>query len=322
MKTKVFVDSDTLLYSAAAVVEKRAIKVLHLPSGSRREFSNRTELKKVLKDNGKELNENFIIEDVQYPEPIENCLHLVKSSVSNILNLYDFDEITFIAGDEDNFRLNLPLPTRYKDSRKDTLRPVHLKEAHSYLRNKYKAIKAIGFEADDLVTILANKAIKEGNTAVILSADKDKRQSIGVHIGEYHYSLAETVLVKEMHPVELQDGDFKSYGIPWIAYQLLCGDSSDGYKPTKLCSAKYGDVSAYNDLKDCHSPQDVLSLIIRKYKEWYPDKFEYTDWSCTQHEADWKSMLQLYYSCARMKRSYDDDLNIQAFFDEYKVDLK
>ena len=321
MSRLVIIDADTLLFSAAAVTEKRFVDVLHKPTGIVKTFDTRTQFKELMKSKAKDITEDYVITDRQEPEDIANCLHLVKSSANNIVSRFQFDDIVFVAGDENNFRLDLPLPTRYKDFRKDMIRPVHLKEAHSYFRNKYKAEKAKGMEADDLVTVLANEAVAKGRQAVILSKDKDKRQSIGIYVGDYEADDSMITLVQHMHEIELKESKFKSLGVPWIVYQTLVGDASDGYKPSKLANVKYGDAGAYKDLKACKNPQELLQVLKEKYQAWYPEPFEYTAWDGVVHKADWKSMLQLYYSCARMKRTYDDDLAIDKFFNEYGVEL-
>lgn len=321
MNKIVIVDSDTLLYSAAAVSEARTIEVLHEPTGLTKEFKTRTEFKDLMKSKDKEITPDYKITDRQTPEPVEHCLHLVKSSAEQILSKYDFCDVAFVAGDVDNFRLDLPLPTRYKSNRVSMIRPIWLKEAHEYFRNKYGAKKAKGYEADDLVSILANDAIKNGDQAILLSKDKDSRQTIGAYLGDYSTPEEEMVYIRDFHPVTSEENGTKSYGVPWICIQLLVGDSTDCYKPTELTVFKYGEVSAYKDLKDCTTPQECLLKVVDKYKLWYPEPFEYTAWDGKVHEADWKKMLQLYFSCVKMKTSEDDDLNAEAFFSKYGVDL-
>ena len=322
MQTTVIVDSDTLLFSAASVSEQRSIEVLHEPTGVVKEFKNKTEFKALMKSRDKEITHDYIIKEKQTPDPVENCLHLVKSQAQKIIDTWDFCEVIFVAGDSNNFRLDLPLPTRYKSNRKDMIRPVWLKEAHKYFRHKFNARKAELAEADDLVVTLANEAVMQGNKAVILSKDKDSNQAVGCFIGDYDAYQDGLQYVQSMHEMILTPKkEFKSFGVPWIAYQCLKGDSSDGYKPTELCGVKYGDVSAYNDLKDCETEQEILLKVIEKYQCWYPDKFMYTDWSGKEHEADWKSMLRLYFACAKMKTSHTDKVLADEFFAKYGVDL-
>lgn len=322
MDRLILVDSDTLLFSSASVAETRSIEVLHEPTGSKKEFTNRTEFKELMKSKGKEITQDYKITDKQTPEPVENCLHLIKSSAESILERYPFDEVIFLAGDENNFRLQLPLPNaQYKANRKNMIRPYWLKEAHEYFRKKYNARKAISYETDDLLSILANDGIKQDREVIILVPDKDARQTIGAKIGNYGTPEHDLVHIKDFHEVSLENSKAKSYGVPWICLQVCLGDMTDGFKPTQLAGVKYGDVSVYKDFKDCKSPQESLLKVIEKYKSWYPIEFEYKDWRGNVHEADWKSMLSLFWKCAKMKTSEDDQLIAEEFFSKYGVDL-
>lgn len=314
----VVVDTDTPLFSAAAVSEQRVILVTHEPTGIQKKFKTRTEFKELMKSKNKPITEAYSIQDLQEPEPVENALHLVKSSMQKIIDMYPSSKVVFVAGDSNNFRLDLPLPTRYKSQRADMLRPVHLKACHKYARQRFGAISADGYEADDLTIILAHEAKKQGKNALLLSIDKDSNQSIGLTISDYTGSYYQTI--NEMHEVKY-DTKYRSYGIPWIAMQWTVGDGTDCFKPTELSKSRYGAVSAYKDFKDLKTPQEVLLKVVELYKQFYPKKFEYTDWKGQQHEADWKSMLMLYFQCCKMKESYDDDLCAGKFLAKYGVDL-
>ena len=315
----VVVDTDTPLFSAAAVAEQRSILVTHEPTGIQKKFNTRTAFKELMKSKNKPITEAYSIKDVQEAEPVENALHLVKSSMQKIIDSYPCSKVVFVAGDSDNFRLNLPLPTQYKSQRSDMLRPVHLKACHKSAKQRFGAISAEGYEADDLTAILAYDAIEVGNTVLLLSADKDAAQFTGLTISDHAGSYYK--YIREMHEVHLVKNKFKSYGVPWIAYQWVCGDLIDGYKPTELSSVRYGDASAYKDFKDLKTAQEVLLKVVELYKRFYPEKFEYTDWTDKQQEADWKSMLALYFKCAKMKEQYDDDLCAGKFMAKYGVDL-
>lgn len=323
MDRLVVVDADTLLYSTAAASEQRTVEVLHKPTGICKSFSNRTEFKNLMKERGKEITEDYIISDKQEPEPVEHCLYSIKVQAENIIERYTFDTVVFIAGDNANFRLDLPLPSRYKSNRSGTLRPVHLKEAHQYFSNKYKSMKGDFFEADDLVNIVANKGLAEGREVIVLSPDKDSNQFIGVKLGKYDTEEQDLVLIQEMHPVvNTKEKGTKSFGVPWLCIQALVGDTADFYKPTQLAGIKYGEISAYKDLKDCRTPKECLEVVVRKYKEWYPEDFVYTAWNGEQVKSNWKHMLQLYWSCLKMKTSEDDPLSAEEFFSNYGVDLE
>ncbi len=314
----VAVDYDTPVFSAASVTEQRSILVTHQPTGIQKKFKTRTEFKELMKSKGKTVTEAYTIQDVQEAEPVANCLHLIKSNANKIKELYKNAEVVFVAGDKNNFRLDLSLPTRYKGQRAGMIRPIHLGECHRYVKQHLGAVSADGCEADDLTIILAYEAKKQGKNALLLSIDKDSNQSIGLTISDYTGSYYQTI--NEMHEVKY-DTKYRSYGIPWIAMQWTVGDGTDCFKPTELSKSRYGAISAYKDFKDLKTPQEVLLKVIELYKHFYPRKFEYTDWKGQQHEADWKSMLVLYFKCCKMKESYDDDLCAGKFLAKYGVDL-
>ena len=323
MDRLVVVDADTLLYSTAAASEQRSIEVLHKPSGICKSFANRTEFKKLMKEKGKEITDDYELTEKQEPEPVEHCLYSIKVQAENIIERYAFDTVVFVAGDDANFRLDLPLPSKYKSNRSATIRPVHLKEAHKYFANKYKSLKGFSHEADDLSHILAHQGIAEGREVIVLSPDKDSRGFIGVKLGKYDTEESNLVLVQDMHEVQhSKEKGTKSYGVPWLCIQALIGDPSDFYKPTQLAGVKYGEVSAYKDLKDCKTPKECLEVVVRKYREWYPEDFVYTAWNGEQVESNWKHMLQLYWSCLKMKEKEDDPLSAEEFFSKYGVGLE
>ena len=109
----------------------------------------------------------------------------------------------------------------------------------------------------------------------------------------------------------------KQYGL-----QMLVGDSVDGFKPTELCGVKFGEKSAMKLLEPCKTEKEVLEVVVSKYKEWYPESFEYTAWNGDRVESDWKHMLNLYHCCCRMKETKDDPLIAYDFYKRYGVTLE
>lgn len=102
-------DLDQTCFVAAAGAEKRTIIATHKKSGRQMEFKNKTEfwgrqVKVVggwLKDQNTNMEakavaagkpfipwtrDDFTIEDKQAPEPVENCLHLLKIKINAILD--------------------------------------------------------------------------------------------------------------------------------------------------------------------------------------------------------------------------------------------
>lgn len=315
----VAVDADTLLYSAAAACETRSIEVKHVPSSKTKTFSNRTEFKKSMKERGKEVTSDFIIKDIQEPEPLENVLHLVKQRAERILDNFSDCEVVFCAGDSDNFRMNLPYPTRYKSNRLNTLRPLLLKEAHSYFKKRYNSVQANGWEVDDESALLAYEALEQGRDAILISMDGDSRQFDGLRLGDYSSDFDSCQTLEFMPEMKWTSGYFDSYGLPWIAMQCAVGDQTDGLNPTHVAGKRYGEKGFYNDFHKLKTPEEIIQKLIEKYQLWYPSEFTYTAWNGDEVKSNWKFMLELYWKGTTMKRKRDELPDIWKFLNEREI---
>lgn len=322
-KPLIVVDADTLVFQSAAVSEERSVLVKHIPSKREKIYKNRTSFKNAMKEKNFVVNpEDFTFEDIQEEQPLENCLHTIKLQAQKIIDRFPKHEIIFVAGDENNFRLELELPKRYKSNRDSMVRPIHLSKAKDYFIQKYKAISANGYEADDLSSILAYQGKKSNKDVTLCSPDKDSKQFVGLKLFDYTNPEREIVNIQEWHGIYLNEkNEFKSYGIPFLAYQLLIGDSVDFYKPTDLSDVRFGAASAYKLLKDCKTAKECLEVVVKQYQKWYQEPVTYTAWDGKEYTKDWKDILQLYFYCAKMKQHEDDMLIAEEFFDIYGVKL-
>lgn len=320
-KKVVVVDSDTLLFTSAAVTEKKTVIVKHLKSGRTKEYENRTAFKKEMQEKGFVIiKEDFSFEDRQYPEGVQNTLQIVKTQAESILDRFSDSKVIFCAGDKNNFRLDLPLPSRYKANRDKTLKPINLPEARDYFIKKYRAVVADGHECDDQVSILAYEYLSKGWDVTVASPDKDCNSFDGITLWDYTNPEDAVVNVQSLHPILLNSKrEFKSYGIPWLCYQWINGDSSDGFSPKALAGIKLGDVGIYELFKDCKTERDYLKVVIRWYKDTFNEGVTYKDWSGVQRKMQWENLLQLYYKCCRMKRANDDPLDCVTLFNKYGI---
>lgn len=317
------VDADTLIFRSAAVTENRSVIVKHLKSGRTKEYENRTAFKQEMLQKGYEIkDQEFEYKDVQQAEPIANTLHLVKSQTENILDQFMDHEIIFCAGDKNNFRLDLNLPVQYKNNRSAMLRPVNLSEAKEYFIKKFNAVQADGYEVDDLVSILAYENLAKGYDVTIMSPDKDAKSSDGCKLFDYTDFNKPIVEIKEFHEVKLDSKKkFKSYGIPWLCFQWISGDPSDGFSAKQLAGIKFGDIAAYQTFSTCGNAKDCLIVTRDWFQNAFGDSFTYVDFRGCTISSNWKDIMQLYYKCCRMKRSKDDPLDYKELFDKYGVTL-
>ncbi len=315
------VDADSVAYRSAAASEERSILVTHNPTLIQKSFKNRTEFKTLLKSKNKLSKiDEYCIQDVQEASPAEYSFHTIKSQLEKIRTMTKADQMLIIVGDKSTYRESLDLPSLYKGSRADTLRPLLLKDAKNYLIAFHSAEVAKDIESDDLVIIRAKEFAKEGYDVTIASIDKDNRQCDGFNVFEYNKE-EDGLYYLDGHSLSKEGDKVVGSGVGFLAFQLVWGDKTDCYKPCELANIKYGEVSAYNDLKDCKSAKDYLEVVKTKYKEWYPEPVTYTAWNGKECTKDWKEILQMYFTCAYMLRSFDDKANVEEFFNGYGVQL-
>lgn len=320
-KPFVAVDTDTLLFRAAAVCDGRTVNVVHKPTGIVKSFQNRTEFKDLMKSKGKLITEDYQITDVQDPSPVSHALKIVKSNIEEILDNFSEAEVVFCAGASNNFRDSLPYPIKYKGNREKMLRPLLLSDCHAYAREKFQAVRAVGHEVDDEVAILAYEAIQQGREAFILSPDGDSRQFDGIKLGDYK-STPESCEMLEWFPPVLWDKGKKqvhSSGFPWMIMQLCVGDASDGLNPAYLCGARYGEKSWYNAVKNFTKPSEYVDYARNLYATWYPNSFEYNCVSGTQITANAEFMLNLYWKGTTMKRRRHELPDFDSYLKEKNI---
>jgi len=319
VKKVLILDGDSIAFRCSAVGEQRSVIVTHAPTGIQKSFKHKTAFKEHMESKGKKITEDYSVVDHQEPEPVEFVLSTIKNHIKRIVEEVKPDELKIFTGEVDNFRLDLALPSKYKGQRTG-IRPVHLKAAKEYIAKKYDAPKAIGYEVDDLCSIVAYDAIREGNQALMYFYEKDQYQLDGVTL-VYDDDSFTSEVVPELGELRLEGSAVKGLGLKFLAYQWICSDPVDNYSAYELSEVRFGAKSAYNLLKDCKSEQEVLITVKKQFQKFYPETFEYTDWKGSFHNADWLSMLRMYYKACRMMRSQDDRLEASDLFEKYGVDL-
>jgi len=321
------VDADLIAYQYAAANEKRTILAKHLKSGREKIFKTRTELKTLLKEKNMEFKpEDYEIEDVQTAASIRFALRNVKGVIQRLTEHTWADRVELYLGTGKVFRHALALPTPYKDNRDDLIKPLQLADVRRYLQVKHKAQLVKGIETDDMITIRAYEELAKGNYPIIASADKDAQQSQGVEVlnfGQEEWQGKVIPDVGSLWKVVIGKGpatDIKGDGLKFLAFQTLAGDKADTYFGYKLSKLSYGPAKAFKALENTKTEQEILQVLISEFKRLYPEPFDYTDCHGVSHsDVDWFEMLQLYWSCAYMKRSIDDESSFIQFAAERGV---
>lgn len=315
------IDADLIAFRYAAANEKRSIIAKHIKSGREKTFNTRTELKTLLKKKNIEFRpEDYVIEDVQTAASIRFALRNIKSIVQRLTQHTWADKVELYLGTGKTFRHALPLPTPYKNNRDDLIKPLQLADVRKYMQIKHKAQLVKNIETDDMITIRAYEELAKGNYPIICSADKDAWQSQGVEILDFTKEVWEGKVMPNVGSLWKEKTTYKGEGLMFLALQVIAGDNADSYKGYELSNVKYGPSKAMKALEKASTEKEILQVIINEFKLLYPEPFDYTDCHGVLHEeADWFDMLQLFWSCAYMKRSFDDDSSFVHFAAERGV---
>ena len=322
-KRLLIVDGDLVAYKHAAAAETRTIIAKHLKSGREKEFGTRTEFKKFLADKEIEFKpEAYEITDHQHPVDISFAISTANKSIEKLLESTWCDDLEIYIGGGETFRHKLPLPTPYKSNREDNIRPVHLTAVRNHLRRKYKAkVVENGMEVDDVVTIRAYEALYNGQEAVLASVDKDSYQCQGIHLFNWTAENPTVELIPDVGTLRKVKSAVKGNGLKFLALQVLSGDAADTYKGYELSKVSYGPVKAMKVLENASTEKEIMQIMFNEFKRLYPEEFEYTDCHGQHHVATWKHMLDLYWKCAYMKRSWNDPSDVYDFMDERGIML-
>lgn len=341
----VVIDGSLLAFRVAAAGEKRDIVAKHLKSGKEKQFDNRTAFKVFLKEKNAEnvkkgldtqfLITDFEIEDRQHPPEEKISLHILKEMINYILSACGAkDYLIIIDNPDDTFRHELATVQEYKGNRKGLVKPANLQLVKDHMVLHYSAkIAQDGYEGDDILNWYAWKGYqqtKEDSEApkiIQATFDKDGFGCMGWLFDfrkddEGKPFMRRPVLIDGLGSLYLNDkGDVKGKGRIWAYYQWGNQDTADNYKASKLSKKRFGDKAAYKLLKDCKSDKEAIQLILKQFKEWYPEPVKYVSWDGDDMERDWKEIAQEYLDLSRMTRWDGDVVLVEDLIQKFKVGL-
>jgi len=322
-------DADEIAFIVAAACEQRMVKVTNSSNKAEGVLKNRTEFKKLVA--GLEIPEDFFsYEDVQIAEPIQNAISTIKKRIAKQAKRVNAGVYELYIGGVDNFRDFLPLPTKYKSNRKETVKPLLLKEIRSYLIDYKGATVIDGRETDDKVTSRMYDGFKSGKKIVAITQDKDAMQSSGWLLNPNKEEPA--VFIKGLGKLYIDNSGSKpkvrGIGRKFLYFQCLTGDAVDGYNPRDLVSLVkgkrpvFGDMAAYKLLLEANSDLQCLQVIVNTYKKWFGElEFTYNCWEGVTHKITWLEALQMYWDSAYMQRFEGDRVVVKELLMKLKVVL-
>jgi hypothetical protein len=318
-KTILLVDGDLLAYQSAAIAEERSIEVTHAPTGIKKSFKNRTEFKDAMKVRGKEISDAYSVQDIQEAPSPALCNKTIKARLDNWKRETNADSVEIWVGGKDNFRDSLPLPKKYKGQRTDTIRPLLLQDAKSYLTRAHAARSDDGHETDDALIYRSREELAKGNKPVVASIDKDNMGNPGIYVYNFGEDNAKVEQVPQLGSLWMKGTTVKGNGLKFLAYQWQTSDPADFYCAYDLSSYKFGPKTSMNLLEPCKTEKELFETVVQTFKNFYPEPFEYTTWDGTIRQSDYKDMMSIYFKCCRMKQTKDDPLDYKAFLNSYGV---
>lgn len=315
-------DGDWLAYLVACSVEKNSVKIYDENDCFVKEYKNKTKYKA-----DKEVfNENYTIvpTKVLHNNYLNRATYILNNKIANDLSLTKCSNVIITLGGETNFRDRLNLPRQYKGSRKDTERPLALKEIRDLLTTKYTTIISEDEEADDLISKYQFKsAVDKDEKIIVCTLDKDARGTPGYL---YEPNSNSVTYIEGLGYLERKlcsnNKDRKLYGIgrKWFYSQLLTGDKADDYFPCDIYKTIVGntsksplitDLKCFNLLSNCETDYECLKVIKDTYYNWYKDVTEWTTFENKVVKGTWLDILQMYVDVVHMRR-----------FDLDRVDIK
>lgn len=274
------IDSDTLVYRAAILIDERYITVKHIPTGKTKDFSNKTEFKDFLELRGKDPRDYEIIhEGMRENEPVDNACYIVKNSINKIQEQDWCREFVLYVGGTGNYRKTL-YPS-YKGNR--TVKPTRYQDVYNFLLNKYKDAVVVcnNAEAEDHVaaynTYYVQKALEKygdakRSEAVMLAIDKDLDQIIGWRANYDKLELG----------MWFQED---LYCYRRFCEQLLIGDPTDNIEGlkglTEVSKAKYkikyngiGKKTAESLMQSSEDKKALMDIVVDLYKDTYGENWK------------------------------------------------
>lgn len=188
-------------------------------------------------------------------EDIKVLCETIDDFIYNIVRETDINRLAFFLSDETNFRYKAARTKPYKANRDKIIRPRHIFNANSYLKEMYRAQIINDFEADDAVASYMTQHENVAHAGI----DKDIKQIAG-----YHYDVVKRVW--------LYTSEERSR---LLVYRQVCqGDSSDnipglpGIGVAKAAKAVTDSYRAHEEALELYEKvMKEKNMLITKTKE-------------------------------------------------------
>lgn len=333
--TRGLFDLDAIKYTCSAVGQKTSIKAINKHSGDEYLFDTRTDFwgrskKQVggwlatynLEKDTNLFFDDFTIEDIIVPEPLENVLHSVKLTIDRSIHTSGVKSWDGFMGEGDSFRVELSTLKRYKDGRA-TEKPYHFESVVDYIKKKYKPEIVTGIETDDKLIMLADKQ----RDVVLLVNDKDYK-GYDVNIFDINKpeegvincsGLGKLWLRERVDSKGKTQTDVRGYGRLFKYFQIISQDDVDNYKANCFSDTSWGEKSAYKVLVDCKTDKEAWQVMWDTFKYLYPEPKGVVGWRGVRINIDAMYVFQEMVNMAHLHRWKDDFINVKDVLDKLSI---
>lgn len=331
-KVGLAIDTDIIAFKASTVNQKRSIIVTHKKTGWKKKFKTRTDFwgSKRSRDEGwigkqntiregsgkpKLSWEDFEVVDKVVSPPVSNSCQVSKQMLTNLQKVGKLKKMLLPMGGKDNFRDDIATVRQYKGNRKDLVKPENLEQVKAFLNKHKDGYTVEGHETDDELSILGQKGWVQCTT------DKDAMQCNGTYV--WNFDKTDNIFYipkKGSGKIWVDDKKkVRAYGLKSFILQALTQDTVDNIYPKTYTDYSYGEMSVYKDLDPITKVKDCIEYLVKMYKEFYPEPFQYKHWD-TEEEltGTWETMLQEMGSLLWMKRHKDDQFSLDRLYECYK----
>lgn len=322
-------DYDYIKYTIGSVSEKRTIIATHKQTGTSKEFKTRTEFyghhaKKAggwlaEYNKGREtpfLAGEFLIDDLQTPEPVEFALNMVKSHIKGVLDKLDMSSYYGYIGKGDSWRVEASTILKYKGSRSKALRPIHLESIEDYLKKFHNAEEIRVLECDDKVVMDCT----EDPNLTLVGVDKDYR---GCTLNLFNPDkMGEPEKISGFGKLYIgSDKKVRGEGRLFLYHQVLSSDDSDEYAANSASDVKWGEKSSYAVLSKCSDDKQALQGMVDSYKILYPTPKKIIGWRGNEIEVDASYVMQENFTMAHMLRKEGDFLDVNSLLTRLNINF-
>lgn len=332
-------DADFLAYTVACVYQETYIMASHPKIDKPIKLKNKTELwGNWRKKDGGFVAEYNALNFVDYkPDEYSFTEHQealsladakknIATRIQTLLRDTGAEYYRGYVGRGDVNRMKLATLLEYKGNRTGP-KPIHLAALKQYLVDDHNC-KWVddGKESDDAVAIDGyasylkwKKTKKSVDKGIMCFEDKDLLQIDG-----WQYQVG--VSTKPELRVGFGDlyrddkGNVRGWGRKHLYWQSVHTEDSDNFSATCFSCVKWGDVAAYNLLKDCKNDKEAWEALVKGYQLLYPTPTEVTGWRGDKFDIDAIYVLNENFNLAKMLRSEDEKPTVvKDVLDKLKV---